>query len=130
MPIDNDGYVYLVCQYRLGIEGYTLEIPAGIKEINENTYQTACREIEEEIGFIAEIEFLTTFMPAVGYSDEKIDIYLAKNLKKSQTNYDAEEFIQIKKIKLEESYKLIENGNIIDSKTIIALLYYKMKYGD
>lgn len=124
IPFDEEGNVFLVEQYRHATTGYTLEIPAGCLEEGEETITCAEREVEEEIGYKASsLEFLMTIYPAVGFSTEKIDIFVAKGLVKTAQNLDEDEFVEVKKMSLEEVIDLIKQGVITDSKTICALLY-------
>lgn len=126
VPIDNDGNVILVKQYRHAALKEILEIPAGMLEDGEDPMECAKRELEEETSFKADkLIHLTTMYPAVGICTEKIHIYLAKDLKKGQFNFDPDEFITVEKYSLDDAIELIYTGEIIDSKTIVGLLACK-----
>jgi len=126
LPVDENGDIYFVRQYRHPAKQKVLEIPAGTLEPNEKPEVCAYRELEEEIGYVSSnITFLTKIYPAVGYSSEVIHIYLAKDLVQTAQNLDPDEFVEIEKYSLKETLKLIKDGEIIDSKTIIAILFYK-----
>ncbi|MDE6182299.1 MAG: NUDIX hydrolase [Eubacteriales bacterium] len=126
VPIDNDGNVILVRQYRHPALKEILEIPAGMLEKGEDPIECAKRELEEETSFKAdELIHLTTIYPAVGICTEKIHIYLAKDLKQGKFNFDPDEFITIEKYSLDDAIELIYKGEIIDSKTIVGLLTCK-----
>ena len=126
VAIDEDGNVILVEQYRHPVGDLVLEIPAGMLEEGEDPKKCAIRELEEETSFIAtDLTYITTMYPTVGFCTEKLHIYLAKNLKQGNFNFDDDEFIQVKKVPLEEAINMIYTGKIIDSKTITGLLACK-----
>lgn len=124
LPIDNDGNVILVRQYRHPIESMSLEIPAGLLEKGEDPLACATRELEEETGFKSDnIELLTPSYLSCGFSNEKIYIHLATNLQKGTVNLDDDEFVTVEKYSLAEALSMIGN-EIQDAKTIIALTMY------
>ncbi len=132
VPVLEDGRILMVKQYRNAIDDYTLEIPAGGKNgIDEPTLDCAYRELEEETGYKAEksdITFLLTLYTTVAFCNEKIDIYLARNLKKTSQHLDDDEFIDVSAYTIEELVEKIKNSEIVDAKTIAALLAAK-SYG-
>ncbi|PTE98032.1 NUDIX hydrolase, partial [Staphylococcus equorum] len=122
--INPDNQVILVRQYRKPAEKTLLEIPAGKLEINEERESAAKRELEEETGYIAEnLELITEMYGSPGFSNEKISIYLAKDLKIGEMNLDDDEFIEIETYNIEEITIMLQNKEIEDAKTIIALQY-------
>ena len=126
VPIDEEGNVILVEQYRHGARSMVLEIPAGMLEKGEDPKECAIRELEEETSFIAKnITHITTMYPTVGFCTEKLHIYLAKDLEQGNFNFDDDEFIEVKKVPLEKAIDMIYTGEIIDAKTIIGLLSCK-----
>ena len=126
VPIDENGNVILVEQYRHPAGDMVLEIPAGMLEEGEDPKICAIRELEEETSLIAkDLIHITTMYPTVGFCTEKLHIYLAKNLSQGSFNFDADEFIEVKKLPLEEAINMIYSGKIIDAKTIIGLLACK-----
>ena len=126
VPIDEKGNVILVEQYRHPVGDMVLEIPAGMLEEGEDPKACAIRELEEETSFITnELTYITTMYPTVGFCTEKLHIYLAKNLQQGNFNFDDDEFIEVKKVPLEEAINMIYTGKIIDSKTIVGLLSCK-----
>lgn len=128
IPVDENGNIYFVRQYRHAFKEEILEIPAGIKEGDELPETCALRELEEEIGMRAsKITYLFDIRTAVGFSNEVINLFLAENLIKSEQNLDDDEFIEIEKYSLDKAIEMIENGEIKDSKTMIALLYLKTR---
>ncbi|MBR6770778.1 MAG: NUDIX hydrolase [Lachnospiraceae bacterium] len=131
VPVREDGKLLMVRQYRNALDRYTLEIPAGglNDEGTEPTKLAAARELEEETGYRSEdLELLLTLRTTVAFCNEKIDIYLATNLTRSQQNLDEDEFIHVEAYELKELISMILEGVIEDSKTIAAILAYKEKY--
>ena len=125
LPIDEDGNFIMVRQYRLGVNRELLEIPAGKAEAGEDRLATVRREMEEEIGYVAkDIRHLLTFAPAPAYSEEVTDVFVATGLTKTETNPDVDEFLQVERCCLEDVVNGIANGDIIDGKTIAAVMAY------
>lgn len=126
LPVDNEGNILFVRQYRHAAKCKVLEIPAGMAEKGEEPIECAYRELEEEIGFKSEkITNITNIYSSVGYSSEVINIYLAENLQKGKQCLDDGEIVEIEKYSLDTAINMIFSGEIIDSKTIVALLLYK-----
>jgi len=128
LPITKDGKIILTKQFRYPIYDISLEIPAGKKDsIDEDPYTCALRELEEETGYIStDIEHLYTIYPCLGYSDEIIDIYLARDCVKKDNPLpqDADEQIEIIFYNEMELLELLKQKKIRDGKTIIALQHY------
>lgn len=124
IPITDEGEVILVRQYRYPVRRFTLEIPAGKMDvIGEEPLVCACRELAEETGCTArEMKYLTSVATAVGFTNEKIYIYLAKGLAMGPQNLDEDEFINIEKYPLEEAVNMVLTGKIIDAKSCVAIL--------
>ncbi|WP_250278705.1 NUDIX hydrolase [[Clostridium] colinum] len=126
VPIDENGNVILVEQYRHPALSMILEIPAGMLEEGEDPKKCAIRELEEETSLIAkDVTHITTMYPAVGFCTEKIHIFLARQLEQGKFNFDEDEFINVKKMPIEKAIDMIYTGEIIDSKTIVGLLACK-----
>ena len=84
--------------------------------------------MEEETGYIAqELQFVTKTYLAIGTSNEQTYIYIATDLKKGIRQLDPEEFIRIRRLSLAEAMTMIQTGEIVDSKTIIAILAYAVE---
>lgn len=130
IPVDDDGRIILVKQYRNASDTYTLEIPAGVFDSpSEDPKICAARELEEEIGYRSnDIDFLINFYSAIGISDELINIYVARNLIKTKQDLDEDEFITIERYTVDELIQMILDGQIKDNKTISSILVYKEKY--
>jgi len=128
LPIDKDGKLLFVRQYRHPFQEMLLEIPAGMMEEGENPLECISRELEEETGYKSDsIELLFEMYPTVGFCTEKLFIYLAKDLQQGQQHFDEDEFIELESYSLEEAYEMVFDGRIKDSKTIAAVLAYKTK---
>ncbi len=125
LPLICEDKFLLVQQYRKPIEKVLLEIPAGRIEKGENLKECAKRELEEETGYKAsDFKKLASVYLAPGYSSEIIHIFLARNLKKSKSNPDEDEFIKTVILNKKEAFNKIISGEINDSKTIIGILLY------
>ncbi|SDK50256.1 NUDIX hydrolase [Natronincola ferrireducens] len=130
LAITEEKNIVLVRQFRKPVEEILLEIPAGKIEANETSEVCALRELKEETGFETDnIRKLLDFYTTPGFSNEIMHIFLAQNLSKGIATPDEDEYIEIVHIPLEEAVKKIINGEIKDSKTIIAILTYKNLLG-
>ena len=126
LALTKNDEVILVEQYRKAIEAVTLEIPAGKLEPGEdNKKLSAIRELREE-----RLEKLCDVHVALGYSSELITIYYVDNLEYAgEIDPDDDEFINLRKYKIEEAFKLLDDNVITDSKTMLALAYLKNRKG-
>lgn len=123
VAIDNDEII-LIKQYRKAVEDFLYEIPAGKLELNEDPLNCASRELIEETGYCANrIEKLTEFYTCPGFSNEKIHLYKATELKQVGNNLDEDEFIEVVKVSIDEAKEMINQNKILDAKTQIAILY-------
>ena len=131
VPVTEDGKILMVRQYRNALERYTLEIPAGaLDEENEPGRECASRELEEETGFRSEnMEWLITLRTTVAFCNERIEVYVAKDLIPSKQHLDEDEFIDLKAYTLDELKEKIFSGEIEDGKTVASLMAYAAKYG-
>ncbi|MDE7453263.1 MAG: NUDIX hydrolase [Clostridia bacterium] len=120
-----DGKVLLVKQFRYPYGKEIYEIPAGKLNKGEDPLKAAQRELEEETGFQAELVHALDVYPSPGYTDEVIHIYFASNVKEGKLNPDDDEFINHEFIDFGKVLKMIESGEICDSKTIAAVYRYK-----
>lgn len=131
VAVRDDGKLLMVRQYRNALERETLEIPAGgLNGPDEPTDLAAARELEEETGYRCEHpEFLMSIRTTVAFCDEKIDIYVARNLRPSKQHLDEDEFINVEAYSVDELVEMIYAGKLQDSKTVGAILAYARKYG-
>lgn len=131
VAVREDGKLIMVRQYRNALERETLEIPAGgLNGREEPTRDAAVRELREETGYTCdELELLTSIYTTVAFCNEKIDIYLARNLKnRASQDLDEDEFINVEAYTVEELKDMIFTGRLQDSKTICGVLAYAAKY--
>jgi len=129
VPIDEQGRVFLVRQYRLPVEREVLEIPAGTREPGEDAETCAQRELQEEIGFCAsELVRLGEVFATPGYSTERFSLFLATSLSPSHRDAEADEQIQVVPLPLSEVLRRIEAGEIQDGKTILGVLWAARRF--
>ena len=131
VPVTEDGKILMVRQYRNALERYTLEIPAGALDAEDEPGLTcASRELEEETGYRSEhLEWLITLRTTVAFCNERIEVYVAKDLIPSRQHLDEDEFIDLKAYSLDELKEKIFSGEIEDAKTVASLMAYAVKYG-
>ena len=120
-----DGKIGLVKQFRYPYQEEILELPAGKLEKGEDPYVAGLRELEEETGYKAEsLVSYGCMYPSVGYTNEIIHLYVAKNCVKTHTNFDFDEDLDLILIDKEELKEMIKTNQIKDAKTIILLTRY------
>lgn len=130
LPVDSDETVYLVRQYRPAITRVTTEIPAGISEANELPMETARRECAEEIGKEPKrLDFLFTYYHSVGFSTGKIHVFLGRDLVVNpKIHAEQGEFLEVTTLPFADLYRQGIAGEIVDSKTLLALLWYQQLF--
>ncbi len=126
MPVDEKGRVLLARQYRLPAEDFLWEIPAGRLDPGETPLRAAKRELKEETGLTAKkwTKLFTLFM-SPGFLAEKMNIYVAQDLKQGKTNFIGDERIESKWFTPKEMNEMIKTGKIVDGKTITAWLAWR-----
>ena len=131
VPLDADGNVILVRQYRLPAREALLEIPAGGADDSEGTEDAAQRELREETGYHAgRLERLCGFFVSPGYCTEFILIFLATDLVEDPLDGDPDEVIALERVPLREAARLVETGEVKDGKSIVGLLLAAKRTGD
>lgn len=126
LPLDEDGLVWFVRQYRHASGQMLLELPAGTLEPGEDPAACAAREIREETGMAAgRLEKLGSFFLAPGYSTEYMHVYLARQLTPDPLPGDADEFLSVEKISRQELAGMLARNEIQDAKSlaVICLAY-------
>jgi ADP-ribose pyrophosphatase len=114
--------ILLIKQYRYAVGGFIWEIPAGTFNGKEPPLECAMREFTEETGYIAKNwEKLGETTPVPGYSDERIHLFLARDLTKRSQNLDHDEILDVYKIAYEKVLSMVNSGEIQDAKTLAAL---------
>jgi ADP-ribose pyrophosphatase len=123
LPVDEQGNIWFVQQYRVAVEQLMLEIPAGTLEAGEDPQDCAARELREEIGMSpAHLQKLATITLAPGYSSELLHLFLATGLSHAPLAHDDDEYLTPQLIAVKEAYAMAQRGEIGDSKTLSALL--------
>ncbi len=130
VPVLPDGRILMVKQYRNALDRFTLELPAGkLDAADEPMEVCAARELEEEAGYRCDaLEYLLTINTTVAFCNEKIGIFVARNLIPSHQHLDEDEDIEISAWKIEDLLEKIYAGEMTDAKTVAALLAYYKKY--
>lgn len=123
VPFLDDGRVLLIRQYRFATGGYLLEVPAGKLDPGEAPEACAERELEEETGYRAgRLERLGAIWPSPGFTDEKIHLFAASELRPTAQRLEPDEVIELVPMALDEALRRVREGEIEDAKTGMALL--------
>jgi len=130
VPVFDDGTVVLVKQYRHPAVRYLLEAPAGTLADRERPEVGAARELQEELGLVAErLEKLSEFFVSPGFLEEKMWVYLATGLTEGKQFLDEDEILEIVRLPISEALEMITSGEIQDAKTIIGLMLAAPRVG-
>ncbi len=126
LPVEGDS-VYLVQQYRYAVQKSTWEIPAGKREKGQTFLSCARAELKQETGLTAKnIKEVMMFHPSNAFSNEELHLFIARGLSRGKNAPDADEFLNLKKFTFEAAYRMVEKGQITDSKTVILLQWCKL----
>ncbi|HZZ63910.1 MAG TPA: NUDIX hydrolase [Candidatus Baltobacteraceae bacterium] len=126
--VTGEGELVLVRQYRHAAGEPLWEIPAGTAEPDEECEAGARRELREETGYSAgSWEQLCIAYPTPGYCTEVVHLYLARNLQAGIQELDDDEAIEVRTVSLEEAWKMQASGLIVDMKTLLAMLWLRIK---
>lgn len=124
LPLFDDSTVLIERQFRYPVGQHFYELPAGKLEANEPSLETAKRELLEETGYVAaEWRELSHLHPCIGYSNERIDFFLARKLEFKGAQPDEGEFVETLRLSVPETIEWIRSGRITDAKTILGLFW-------
>lgn len=128
IPLNEKNEVLMERQYRYALHRVLLEIPAGkLNDRTEDRLEAAKRELREETGVTASSwQSLGLFYPACAYSDETIEMFLARGLTAGVQELDEDEFLNVEPMPLDTLVEMVMNGQIADSKTQTAILKTKL----
>ena len=130
VPVHDDGTVVFVRQYRHPAVRYLLELPAGTLADGERPDSGAARELEEELGLVAErLDKLTEFFVSPGFLEEKMWVYLATGLSEGKAQPDEDEVLEVVRLPIGDALEMITSGEIQDAKTIIGLILAAPRVG-
>jgi ADP-ribose pyrophosphatase len=126
LPFLDKENIVLVKQFRYAINQITYELPAGKMDENETPLECATRELHEETGCKTKrLEKLLSFYPTTAFSTEVIHLFAAFGLEEGNQNPDEDEFVSKVILSFKDAVEMAKTGEIKDSKTIIALLYFE-----
>ena len=123
-PAGTDPQILLIRQYRYAADDFVYEIPAGRLDEGEDPAECAKRELREETGCTASsVERLTTIFTTPGFTDEKIHLFLATGITQGDHASEKDEFLEAVPMPLSRALAMIQDGEIVDSKTVVAILF-------
>jgi 8-oxo-dGTP pyrophosphatase MutT (NUDIX family) len=124
LPVDRDGSIWLVGQYRYPLDAYSWEIPEGGCPESESPEATAARELREETGLLAgRLELVATSHLSNSVCDELGYVFRATELSEGASEQEGTERIVVRKVKWEEAWRMLKAGEITDSLSVIAILH-------
>ncbi len=117
--------ILLLRQFRHAADGHIWEVPAGRLDPGETPEACARRELVEEAGFQAgRLDFLTTIFTTPGFTDERIHLFVARDLVATQHRREADEFIETHRMPLSRALAMVRSGEVTDAKTVVSLLFF------
>jgi ADP-ribose pyrophosphatase len=124
LPLFDDGSILLERQFRYPLQDIFIEYPAGKIDPNEDSMECAKRELQEETGYTAtDWKFVCTIHNAIAYSDEHLDIFLARGLTEGKSQLDEGEFLETFKATVPQMLQWIREGKVTDVKTVIGTFW-------
>ena len=132
-PTSEDPRVLLIRHFRHAAGGWLWEIPAGKLDAGEQAHPERCaqRELQEETGYSAEsVTHLLSIVTTPGFSDEVIHLYMATGLTKGEHAREADEFMELHELPLSKVRKMIQDKEITDGKSLVALLFVQCYKAD
>lgn len=122
VALDRDGTIAMLSQWRHAVNGWMREIPAGCRDAGETSLACAQRELGEEAGIAAaKWDHLGSIVTIPSFCDERIELFLARDLSIGTGNLDHDEVIRVARVPFVEVFEMIDSGEIVDAKTIVAL---------
>jgi len=123
VPLDNDGNTWLVGQHRYTTGEYTWEVPMGGSDEGEKPVETAKRELKEETGLTAgKMQQIMRLHPSNSITDEEGFVFVATDLELGETNFDADENLQVRKLPILDAIEMVKTNEITDAMSVAALL--------
>ena len=124
VPVFDDGSLLMERQFRYPLRREFIELPAGKIDTGEAPLATGQRELLEETGYVAgEWSYLATMHPVIGYSDEKIELWLARGLRHEGASLEHGEFLEPFRMTLADALDAVRDGRITDVKTIVGIFW-------
>jgi ADP-ribose pyrophosphatase len=122
VALDTDGTIVMLTQYRHAVAGWHREIPAGCRNGSESALECAKRELSEETGLSArQWDHLGGIVTIPSFCDERIELFLARDLAATGGNPEPDEIIRAERVDLSEALAMVRRGEVVDAKTIAAL---------
>lgn len=123
VPICENGHLVLLRQFRYPPRQVFVELPAGKLDAGESQTDAVHRELLEETGYTAQdVKLISQFYPCIGYSTEKMWLYMVTGLVKAEQNLDPDEFVEVFAVPFGEAVEMVYDGRITDLKTIAGIL--------
>ncbi len=127
LPLDDQGYTWLVGQYRFPLDAYSWEIPEGGGDPGVPPVESARRELLEETGLVAsEWKELMEMHLSNSVTDEQAFIFLARGLEQQESAPEETEELVVRRLAFDEAYRMVERGEITDSMSVAAILKVKL----
>jgi ADP-ribose pyrophosphatase len=124
IAMPDDKTIVLERQYRYPLNRHFIELPAGKIDPGEDPLATAQRELREECGYLADTwRHLTTLHPCIAYSNERIELYLARGLTQVRHKLDEDEFLEVLHVPVAAAIEWIRDGRITEAKAVTGLLW-------
>jgi ADP-ribose pyrophosphatase len=124
VPLFEDGALLMERQYRYPLRREFIELPAGKIDAGEATLRTGQRELLEETGYVADTwHYLMTMHPVIGYSDERIELWLARGLRHQGASLDHGELLEPFRMPLADALEAVRVGRVTDVKTVIGIFW-------
>jgi 8-oxo-dGTP pyrophosphatase MutT (NUDIX family) len=127
LPLDDEGNMWLVGQYRFPLDAYSWEIPEGGGDPSIPPVESARRELLEETGLVARewVELMKMHL-SNSVTDEEAFIFLARGLEQREAKPEETEELAVRQVSFEEAYRMVERGEITDSMSVAAILKVKL----